>query len=361
MNTQTLTLRHNKEIARKRKNRINKITIGLFITIIVVAIAMKIVDGALQDFGYGVDDLMTKAIGSKWTTHNTFHPDFWLNKDVIIQAGVKANHSLNSMVMHHPNFLWLFTQFTWITTFIILMFLIFRMFKYEDSLPRWLKWIMTQRTLSLVVMYDMIVGVVFWGGMFKTFQDNFVPGLDTLEFIMTVTVHAVIPILILTYSLIYLTRDKNASVLKEFFVLKGMIYPAIYMVYYILVSQVWQDPYGVTNLHTDFWGDIWKLPALGILIWILLGVMLLAHNLVLFKFNKLYDPEADREILKRREEKIEKIKRKVARDFYKNEAIYIKNEEEQEAILIKNEERHKRKKLLRIKEMHIGVKKKKKK
>ena len=349
------------ELVLKRKNKINKITIGLFIFIIVASIIIKIVDGALQDFGFGIDELMSKATKGTWSHHSTFHTSFWLDSRIVAQAKDPLNTTLNSMVLHHPNFLWLFTQFTWITTIIILLFLIFRLFKYEQSLPRWLRWIMTQRTLSLIVMYDMIVGVVFWSSMFKTFQDAFVPGLSILEFIMTVLVHAVIPLLILAYSVIYLTHDKDASALKEMFVLKGMIYPTIYFAYYILVSQVWQDPYGVTDFHNNFVGNLWKIPAAGILIWIMLGIMLLIHNNILFKYNKLYDPENDFEIIKRREDKIAKIKRKVANKYARSWA----NEKDLESInrirADKKIAREDKKKAIRTKELKVGVKTKKKK
>jgi len=41
--------------------------------------------------------------------------------------------------------------------------------------------------------------------------------------------------------------------------------------------------------------------------------MLLAHNFILINFNKKYDPRNDYEVIRRRDLKIEKIKRKTTR------------------------------------------------
>ncbi len=290
-----------------RKNKINKTVIGAFLAVVIATILMKLVDGALQDFGYGVDELMGNKSG------HTFHSSFWLHNNVVQMAMSPGNPALRSMVLHHPNFLWLFTQFTWITTIIILMFLIFRMFKFDSVLPRWLKWIMTQRTLSLIVMYDMIVAVVFWSSMFSSFENAFIPKLKALELTLTIFVHAFIPFFIMVYSMIFLVKDSEASALRELFVLKGMIYPTIYMFYYLLIALIWQDPYGITDLHNNFVGDYWKLIVALLAVWIMLGIMLLMHNFILNRFNKTYDPKNDSEIIKRREEKIQSIKNKARR------------------------------------------------
>jgi len=74
--------------------------------------------------------------------------------------------------------------------------------------------------------------------MFNSFKDSFTPGLEGLEFTITILVHGVINIMLLIYSLIYLTNDAKASVLKEMFVLKGILYPFIYTLYYILISVI---------------------------------------------------------------------------------------------------------------------------
>jgi len=74
--------------------------------------------------------------------------------------------------------------------------------------------------------------------MFKTFQDSFIPGLEGLEYAITVIVHAIIPLSVLAYSIIYLVNDPKASTLKEMFVLKGIMYPAFYAFYYVLISMI---------------------------------------------------------------------------------------------------------------------------
>ncbi len=317
-NTQTET----QEVILKRKNKLNKIVIAIFIVIIILTILMKVVDGALQDFGFGIDDMRTSG-----GTGQTFTRSFWLDPAIVAEAKTGTNHALTSMVNHHPNFLWMLTQFTWITTFLILAFLIFRIFKFDSTLPRWLKWIMTQRTLSLIVMYDIIVGVVFWSSMFSSFESAFNPNLKALELTLTIFVHAFIPVFFFLYSAIFLIRDGEASALRHLFVFKGMIYPTVYMFYYLLVAVVWSDPYAITDLHNNFVGNIWKLPVALLAIWIMLGIMLLIHNWLLTKFNKLYDPQNDREVIKRRDDKILKIQNKARRKAHREERHNIELKE----------------------------------
>ncbi|MCK5807000.1 MAG: hypothetical protein KAG91_01225 [Mycoplasmataceae bacterium] len=284
------------EMANINKRRRNKLFITAFLSLILITILLKSVDNIMLDLGY---------------KDGSIHLGFW-NDPKWVSATDKPTIA---MVERHPNFLWPMTQFTWITTGILTLLLIFRFFKYDQgTLPRWIKWIMTQRTLSLLTMYDMIVGVVFWASMFNGFQDKFNPDLQWLELTITILVHAVIPLITLSYSIIYLLRDKKASILKEGFVFKGMMYPLIYIAYYILISVIWTDPYPITNLHDDITGDLWKLPLAILGIYVLLGFMILFHNLMI-KYNRNYDYRNDYEIKNRRQKRIEKIKRKVIRKY----------------------------------------------
>ena len=286
------------EMLISQRRRRNKLFITFFLTLILITIALKAIDDIMLDLGY---------------KDGQIHLGFWNNPKWV----AATDKPTIAMVERHPNFLWPMTQFTWITTAILTLLLIFRFFKYDqETLPRWIKWIMTQRTLSLLTMYDMIVGVVFWASMFNGFQDKFNPDLKSLELTITILVHAFIPLITLCYSLIYLLRDKKASILKEGFVFKGMMYPLIYIAYYILISVIWIDPYPITNLHENIAGDLWKLPVAIIGIYILLGFMILFHNLMI-KHNKHYNYKNDYEIKNRRQKKIEKIQRKVIRK-YKN-------------------------------------------
>ena len=286
------------EIMNNKKRSRNKIFITSFLSLILITIILKSVDNIMLDLGY---------------KDGQIHLGFW-NNPTWVSATDKPTMA---MVARHPNFLWPMTQFTWITTAILTLLLIFRFFKYDqETLPRWIKWIMTQRTLSLLTMNDMIVGVVFWASMFNGFQDKFNPDLKSLELTITVLVHAIIPLITLSYSLIYLLRDKKASILKEGFVFKGMMYPFIYVAYYILISVIWIDPYPITNLHENLTGDLWKLPLAILGIYVLLGFMILIHNL-LIKYNRNYNYKNDYEINNRRKKRIEKIQRKVIRKHKK--------------------------------------------
>ncbi|WKX02624.1 hypothetical protein [Candidatus Mycoplasma mahonii] len=320
INTMKKELLQTSESILRRRNKINKVTIGVFVFIVTITILAKLIYGIMLDLGLGVDHLTNKA------NPNLLHQSFWLDKEIIRIAtltknGKLVNEVLYIMVSHHPNFLWTFTQFTWITTIIILLFLVFRFFKYEERLPKWLSWIMTQRTLSLLAMYEIIVGVIFWSTMFSNKENFFIPKLYIFEFLITIFAHTVIPVIFVLYWIIHLLRDKDASLLKEGFVLKGMIFPVIYMFYYMLISQIWMDPYDLVYLHSNMGGNIWKLLLGLFLIWVLLGLMTLLHNIILLKFNKMYDPEYDYEVIKWRNHKIEKIKRGVRIKFINNRNI----------------------------------------
>ena len=334
---------------KRKKNLINKWFLGIFLAITVIVFILKVIDGALLDFGYGIDEALQNA-GVDIKHPKTFHAGFWSNTEVIrivndvnsydsSHKALPAFAPIISMYRHHPSSFWLLTQFTWITTIVIMLFLVFRFFKYEDSLPRWLKWIMTQRTLSLVTIYDMIVGIVFWVGMFKDFGNSFNPELKYLEMLITIVVHAFIPLFMIIYAEVYTLKDKKASILKEVFILKGMIYPLGYFLYYLMLTGVWTDPYNITQMHDSLitvpaWGlngenttlsghtwisELWKLGFVVIGMWILMGIMILIHNLTLLKFNKSYDSKHDYEVLARQEKKIEKIKASVIRKCAKNQ------------------------------------------
>jgi hypothetical protein len=70
-----------------------------------------------------------------------------------------------------------------------------------------------------------------------------------MEMVVALTVHAAIPLMLLAYSLIYSLFDKNASILREIFLFRGMLYPTIYLLFYLLVAFIWADPYNVTDLQ----------------------------------------------------------------------------------------------------------------
>ena len=320
------------EIKYTHQNLLNKVFLGIFLFVAVSALIMRIASGALLDFGY---------VGDK------YHFGFWDGPEHAFKGEydewaktvanptwalfLKAHDDVASIISRHPNFLWLLTQFTWLTTLVIIVYLVFRFFKYDDHVPRWLKWIMTQRTLSLVTMYDLVVGSVFWASMYNGFTGKFSDSIFGLEMTITVLVHAVIPVFMLIYSTIFLIKDKRASLLREMFAVKGLIFPVLYMVYYMILTIIWTDPYPVTNMHNSLmkdpltgelldkpnWGawasEFWKLPFAILGIYIILGLFTLFHNIILINFNKRYDPEHDYGVIYRRKVKLERIKRKAIR------------------------------------------------
>ncbi len=298
--------REEKKKLRAQTSKKNKWILGSFLAFIFLTIALRVIDGILLDFGF---------YDGKFNVDYFRKPE-WVQ--LLHQSNLQGDDLIKQkMIIKHPNVAWIFTQFTWITTFVVLIIIFFRFFKYDDDAPRWLKWTMSQRTLSLVTMYDSIVCVVFWSSMFKNFNSSFNPSLKGFEQTITIFVHAIIPIFMIIYSSIYMLRDKKASFLKEGFILKGMIFPIIYSIYYVVVAVGWEDPYAISNLHNNFTGEIWKFPVGIFGIYILLGLMLVTHNLLLLKFNPHYNYENDYEIQRRMRIKtqkhIEKLKRKERR------------------------------------------------
>lgn len=322
------------ELRLRRKNIINKAVLGTFLAIAVGTLLLRIITGALLDaglvggkfhVGYWADP--QKAFASEYATWAHTHGDLPIADGW--HTFLKENDPIHTIILRHPNTVWFLTQFTWLTTIIIIMYVTFRFFRFDDTVPRWLRWIMTQRTLSLVVMYDMVVGIVFWASMFKGFAGNFSDSLFGVELTITILVHSVIPLFILIYSIIFLIKDKKASALTELFAFKGLIYPAIYMMYYIVLTIVWNDPYPITNMHARLTTDLhsgvllpepnfgswasqlYLVPLVLLAIYVILGVMTLLHNVILHKFNKKYDPEHDYAVIKRKEHKLERISRKL--------------------------------------------------
>lgn len=379
----TNELIYTKEInIRIRKNRINKLILGVLLFITLSAFALKIIDGIMLDLGYGVDEQLDniykyalishKFDSSSWFKEldalhkapggfkiNSFHLSFWSNTSIAQMASDKTIYlngkpmtmfkPLIMMLDHHPSSIWLLTQFTWITTIIIALFLVFRFFKYTDTLPKWLKWIMTQRTLSLVTIYSSIVGIVFWIGMFNDFDKAFNGSLKALELMITIIVHAIIPVLMIIYSIVYLVKDKHASALRESLILKSLLYPTLYIVWYLLLTIIWYDPYAITTMHDslmktangqtlsghNWWSELWKLGVVMIGMWMLIGIMILTHNLLLLKFNKNYNPKKDYETIQLKKRKIEKIKNKITRKYNRKMTFDVHRKEPKVKLKVK--------------------------
>ena len=147
-----------------KKALINKIILGFFLFVITSILIMKIINEVLIDYGFGVDKLMYENWekydnGSykfihDWGDKNnikTFHRNFWGDSDIVYLAKMTINQNskipfgnpgnewaipaLHNMVSRHPNTFWIFTQFTWITTIIMILLLTLRLFRYESVIP----------------------------------------------------------------------------------------------------------------------------------------------------------------------------------------------------------------------------------
>ncbi len=303
------------------KSKKNKILLGSFLFIIFVTIALKTTVTILWDTGY------YKGEFHLWYWHtdevnNALKASRW--GELPFPEGLSDKTSeFAHRALAHPYFFWSLTQFTWQTTLLLTFILCLRLFMYDDRVPKWLRWTQSQRTLSIVTMYDTIVCVVFWSALAKDFgktNDSTDHAMNALIEATTILVHAVIPACMVIYSVIYLILSTEASRLNRKFLFIGIIYPTLYVIFYLLVSVIWQDPYPVSDLATTHnFKQVW-IAFLG-LFGIFLGMagMIYLHNSVLFKFNKRYRYEYDFEVATDTEKKLEKLEWKVEKSKRKIE------------------------------------------
>lgn len=297
-----------------KKERINKTFLVIFLTIVVGTLLMKFGVGIMKDLGmfYGKITLD------------------WLEK---VPEDPKLIDEYYSWVSKHPNFVWMFTQFTWLTTFLLSLFLFIRLYRYKKDIPIWFKWITTQRTLSLITVYESLVGVLFWPTVFiKGSTIDWSVPLATVEFLNTFLVHAIIPIILIIYSIIYTVNDKDASLLRKSFVFKGMQYPLMYAVYYVIVSYAWHDPYPLTNFKENPSQSFLSIPLALMTIYFLIGVFMVIHNLLLLKYNTFYDGDNDYDLSYWKEMMKDKIRRKAVSEADRDRIIKEKSSYLSEAI-----------------------------
>lgn len=313
VNTETMNIKLQEKFLQLKIDRRNKTFLGLFLIFCLITLACKIVDGILLDIGL---------------RDGKIHLGFWTDPHWLdnLTEGTPEYMAASAAIEHHPNTIWFITQFTWITTILIILFLSVRLFKYDGKAPRWLKWIMTQRTLSWVATFDTVVAIIFWSSMFNNFSKNFNGDLREFEITYTIFVHAIIPIFILIYAFIYLLFDKKASILRIKFIWKGMIYIFFYMSLYLILTIVWSDPYPVTHMHeslvkegwTGWAKELWKICIAVLGVYLILGIMFITHNFVLINFNRKYITEEDYESLLNKDDLIQEYRDQVIADIVKS-------------------------------------------
>lgn len=276
---------------RLKKERINKIFLLIFLGIVLVTIVMRIMIGISKDLG---------MVFGKITLD-------WVKKEIIDNDPLELLR--NDWALRHPNFLWMFTQFTWLTTTLLSFYLFMRLYRYKKDIPIWLKWITTQRILSLITVYESLVCLLFWPTVFLSVDKiNWSEPFAKLDFINTFLVHAFIPVILIIYSAIYTIYDRDASLLRKSFVAKGMLYPLLYSLYYITVAFSWNDAYSLTNFKKDPLGSLSKIPLALVVIYFLIGIFMVIHNLLLLKYNKKYNPLKDYDVAYSQQKLIEKVK-----------------------------------------------------
>lgn len=328
-----------KEAARLRAKKIkikekrNTVFVGIFLFIVIATILARLAISITNDIGLykghvhvGFWANPQEAFKSEFKSWNATH------KNGTWTGFLDASPAIRSMIKEHPSYLWTLTQFTWLTTYLLLVVLIFRLFKFENRLPRAFKWLVSENTLSGITFFEITVGIGYWGFIFTSLYSNSSISFYSLSDVITTTmVHLVIPVLVLIYSTIFTLTDKKASVLSERFALKALVWPVIYMAYYLVASIIWNDPYPVTHLHKTLVGgtltgssthspnwaawakELWRPAVALVLIYSLLGILAVAHNILLVRFNKSYSPKKDYDFNVRYDYRIKKLKKLLIR------------------------------------------------
>lgn len=293
---------------KMQKKKMNKMILIMFLILAIGTWFSKSVIGILYDFGY---------------FNGEFDLGWW--KPYIYDGLIPMDEATIDALKKRPLFLWMFTQFTWLTATVMIVFLLFRFYAFDDRVPKWLRWIRSQRTLSIIMIYEIIVLVIFWSTLSVSQIKNITGFLRIWEIGITIMVHAVLPILFTIYGVIFLIKDKKASLLREGFVLKGMLWPMIYCVYYVIVALTWHDPYPLTDFSNDFINSLFKMLGAILSIYVLIGLMMIGHNFILLRYNKTYNPVHDYDALEQREYIIEKITKKAGRKFIRKNKNFHNN------------------------------------
>ncbi len=309
--------------------KLNRIYLVSFLIIIVVVFLMLFIAELFNDLGW-------------WNGH--FHINYYYNpaakgnhpayldpyydtpRDEWGFYGLSVNDQLwskwNIRLIRQPNLFWAFTQFTWLTTFSVFLILFVRLFKYQEQWPDKIKWMISHAALYMITVLDTVVMVVFWSALSRNFDNAFSidPVLMILRKTVTILVHALLPSLLLIYTSIFGILDRDASVLKKRkFITVGTIIIMFYVVYYILMSFTWDDPYApLTHLRQGEMGGWWKLLALALAMELVMWGSYYWNNFVITKWNKFYKAHMLREEITKR---VIKKKKKKERDILIYKAI----------------------------------------
>lgn len=285
---------------KQRRTKLNKTVLTLFLTIAIVTWLSKLTIGILYDFGY---------------FSGSFEFEWW--KKYIFEGIKPTDLATIDALKKRPQFLWMLTQFTWLTTTVMIVFLFFRFYAFDEKVPKWLRWIRSQRTLSIIMIYELVVLILFWTALSVSRIQSITGALKLWETIVTIMVHAVLPTLFTIYAIIFLTNDRHASLLREDFVLKGMLWPIIYALYYIVVALTWNDPYPLTNFGQNFWPSFGRVIGALFCTYALIGLMMIGHNFILLRYNSQYRPTHDTDALTNRDFILAKIAKKAGKKFAK--------------------------------------------
>jgi hypothetical protein len=209
----------------------------------------------------------------------------------------------NTRITRQPNLFWSFTQFTWLTTYIVFATVIVRLLKFQSRWPKALKWIISHDTLLLVTVLDTVVMVVFWSALFKNFQTNFSPDivLKILRMTVTILVHSVIPIALLIYTSVFAIQDQEVTIMDKRFIVAGNLVFLSYIGFYILMAFTWDDPYAPFTILRSGVGW-WSLVGLACVMEFVVIFSFYFNNFIIKRFNKYYrNNQTHYQISKRKE------------------------------------------------------------
>ena len=274
----------------------NKVYLGVFFSIICAVFILLLVKELFLDLGWWNGKFHINYYHNPSLKGN--HP-WYLNPYYDIPSNDWGNYNLNpndaiwikwtNRLIRQPHFFWTFTQFTWITTSLVFIIVFVRFFKFRDRFPVSLQWILTHSTLYIITMLDTVVMIVFWGALSKNFSNYFStePVIWWIQDIVTIIVHAVVPIFLLIYTIMFAFFDAHARLLNKCYIFVGIGIGLSYIIYYIFIAYTWDDPYSPFTILRNNKGWL-QLGLLAIADIILVFASYFLNNIVIKHFNKFY-------------------------------------------------------------------------
>lgn len=183
---------------------------------------------------------------------------------------------LQSSVPGYDNVGWIFTQFTWWTTMLFtiiestkLIYMGINRLTFETD-NRFIQLLFSQKFNVIVVSSITIVGELFWIGRLEVaisdkgklaeWDKGLPKDLLFLDNAISYFVHGVNPIVAFSFYIYLSAAGYSNNNYKFFDLLKiGLIYPSIYMTFYVVFAWYFYDPYPISNLREGH--NVWMIPV----------------------------------------------------------------------------------------------------